>query len=483
MIEKTYSPEPTILKFHHDDSFVRGVRGPIGSGKSVGCCQEILARASRQTPNATGRRRSRWAIVRNTYGELRSTTIKTWQDWVPDEVCPIIYDAPIRGTLVTKLADNTILELELLFIALDRPDHVRKLLSLELTAAWVNEAREVPKTIIDALTGRVGRFPSKSDGGFNWSGVIMDTNPPDDDHWWYKLAEEGTPVGWKFYTQPPALLYDKDRKIWMENPLAENVRNHTLGIQYWLRQVAGKTMEWIKVYILGQYGNVKEGKPVFPEYNDDLHCAKVPIKALNTIPLLIGFDFGLTPSAVFGQVTPRGRLNVINEATSHDMGISQFMRDVIIPMLSQKYEGIQIVCVGDPAGNDRAQTDERTCFDIIRGYGLNIMAASSNNLLPRREAVAGFLNGMDLGSPQFQLSPDCKMLRRGFLGGYRYQRVQVTGEDRFKDIPEKNQYSHPHDGLQYLSLLARGGFSNLPNPENEAAIQEIMASMPIVGSM
>jgi hypothetical protein len=35
-------------------------------------------------------------------------------------------------------------EIELLFRALDRPDHIRNLLSLDLTGAWVNEAQEVP---------------------------------------------------------------------------------------------------------------------------------------------------------------------------------------------------------------------------------------------------------------------------------------------------------------------------------------------------
>lgn len=45
---KHYYAENTIARFHADKSFVRGVRGPIGSGKSVGCCMEILAKAAEQ---------------------------------------------------------------------------------------------------------------------------------------------------------------------------------------------------------------------------------------------------------------------------------------------------------------------------------------------------------------------------------------------------------------------------------------------------
>ena len=34
----------------------------------------------------------------------------------------------------------------------------------------------------------------------------------------------------------------------------------------------------------------------------------------------------------------------------------------------------------------------------------------------------------------------------------------APGEYRFKDLPEKNSYSHPHDALQYLCL---GGTSEV----------------------
>lgn len=162
------------------------------------CVTEILKRAYQQKADANGRRRSRWAVVRNTYPELKATTIKTWSDWVPESICPIVYGAPITGHMETRLKDGTILDLEVLFLALDKMKDQKKLLSLELTGAWFNEVREIPKPIVDAMLSRVGRFPSKRDGGSKWIGVIMDTNPPDDLHWYYHLAEEDTPAGWEF---------------------------------------------------------------------------------------------------------------------------------------------------------------------------------------------------------------------------------------------------------------------------------------------
>ena len=37
-----------------DSSFFRGIRGPVGSGKSVACCVEVFRRALEQKPNDDG---------------------------------------------------------------------------------------------------------------------------------------------------------------------------------------------------------------------------------------------------------------------------------------------------------------------------------------------------------------------------------------------------------------------------------------------
>ncbi|HWH69872.1 MAG TPA: hypothetical protein VNT26_10825, partial [Candidatus Sulfotelmatobacter sp.] len=210
-----YRPPDTLLRFHCSNMRVRGIMGPVGSGKSVACCQEIFSRAWRQEPWLDGVRRSRAVIVRNTYGELLSTTIKTWQFWFPGALCQVKQGAPITGKIIKALPDGTRMDLELMFLAMDRPDHTRKLLSLEVTFGWINEAREVPKEIVDALDSRLGRYPPMAVGGPTWIGMFMDTNPPDDGHWWFEFAEENRPRGWKFFHQPPAVVEIKGQ--WVKN--------------------------------------------------------------------------------------------------------------------------------------------------------------------------------------------------------------------------------------------------------------------------
>lgn len=445
----------TASMFHRSTAFVRGLRGPIGTGKSVTCCMEIIRRASEQLPYE-GVRRSRWAAIRNSYPELKSTTIKTWEDWAPGQV--MRFDAPITSTFRRMLPDGTTIELEMLFISLDRPDDVKKLKSLDLTGVWLNEASELSKAVLDMATGRVGRFPSKAQGGASWSGAIMDTNSPDDDHWYYRIAELDRPAGYEFFAQPGALM--KVGNDYVPNPHAENVQNHVLGYEYWLRQIPGKDSQWIKVFVLGEYGSVHDGKPVYGEYNDTLHCKA--ISPLQGSILRIGMDFGLTPAAIITQTDARGRLLVLDELCGEDMGVRQFLEDLLVPYLQQSYPSWwakrdeMIICIGDPAGAQRAQSNESSCFQEVKAKGLKIRAAKSNAWLPRRGAVAWFLSKLSGGHPMFLLDVDCKVLRKGFNGGYKYRRIQVTGEERFSEEAMKNSYSHPHDALQYVAMETGG---------------------------
>lgn len=441
--------------------------GPIGSGKSVACICEILKNAHEQEPSPDGVRRTRWAVIRNTYPELMTTTLKTWLDWVPEALCPVNRGSPITARLKTGLPDGTQVDLEVLFLALDKPKDVKKLLSLELTGVFLNEAREIPKAVVDGATSRVGRYPNKSDGGPTRSCVIADTNPPDDDHWWYRLAEEETPDNWEFFRQPGALIQIETTNgvRYETNDAAQNIGNLPNGFNYYLNQLGGKSLEWIKVYLLGEYGTVEDGRPVYQNtWNDRLHVTAEEIEPNPKYPLLLGWDFGLTPSCVICQFYPSGRFAVLEEIVSEYSGIKQFGRDVVRPHLMTQYKGFSIGCsVGDPAGASGAQTDQKTCFQVLGasfedgGVEIPTYPSPSNALQSRLGAVNHFLTKLVDAQPAFFLSPACKILRKGFNGGYKFNRVQVLGDERFKDVPDKNRFSHPHDALQYACQAALSG--------------------------
>jgi len=473
-----YKPDGTVLKtFMKDDTFFRGIRGPVGSGKSVGCCIEVFRRALQQKPNKDGIRRSRWAIIRNTNPQLRTTTIKTWLDWFPeDDWGRFHWSVPYTHWI--KQAD---LELEVIFLALDRPEDVKKLLSLELTGIWINEAREVPKSIIDACTMRVGRFPSMRDGGPSWHGVIADTNAPEEDHWWPIMSGEVPipdhipleqarmlvkPDNWSFYVQPAGMIEEQNDNgsvvDYKPNNKAENAKNMLQS--YYPNLIRGKTKSWIDVYVMNRLGSIQEGKPVYPSFLSETHIAKEEIPIADGVPLYIGIDFGLTPAAVFGQKV-RGRWFIQSEIVAIDMGIVRFA-ELLRQEIATRFGNLEVNIFGDPAGDFRAQTDESTPFQILRGAGLKAFPAPSNSVDLRLESVSASLNKMVEGKPAFLIDRRCASLIKGFEGGYSYKRMEVSGE-RYADKPDKNMYSHIHDALQYL-MLGAGEGRNLISGQKQA---------------
>lgn len=449
-----YSPPgPVANAFHLDNSFFRGLMGPIGSGKSVSCCVEMFRRARERPVGSSGFRKSRWIAVRNTGPELETTTLKTWLDWFPESVFGKVSRKP-PITHHIKIMD---IEMEVIFLALDRDEDMKKLLSLEATGIWLNEARFINKSILDAATGRVGRYPSKKDKPEDlpdeewlpWYGIIADTNPPDDSHWWYQLAEEDKPNGYKFYKQPSGFSEG-----------AENKDN--LPPRYYDIQMAGKTKEYVDVFLHGKYGFIQSGMPVYgDQFSDSMHVSENEIQIIPHTTIYAGIDFGLTPCCIFAQRTFEGQWQVFAELTTpkgETINLPQFAR-MMKSYIDTNLAGHRIVIYGDPAGGFRDQQG-MTAYDIFRNNGIIIMSAPTNAFLPRRDAVMQPLMRLINGKPGFLLDRRCRVLRKGFNGQYKYRKLQVSGDAKYTPEPDKNEFSHPHDALQYL-MCGGGEYKDL----------------------
>lgn len=442
---KYKAPGPVIESFLKSTAFVRGIMGPFGSGKTTACIVDILSKAGEQLPAPDGKRKTRWAITRNSYPELRTTTIKSWQQWIPAQLGRWQAEGP-----PTHFIETADMSMEVMFVALDRPDDVKKLLSMELTGAWLNEVREIPKAILDGVTGRVGRYPPVRDGGATWSGVIMDTNPPDMDHWYYKLAEEEKPHDFEFFRQPSGRSAE-----------AENVVN--LPPDYYARLCLGKKPDWIKVYVDSDYGFVTDGKPVYDQFFDNLHI--VAHRFEPHLPLHIGIDFGLTPAAVFGQRTGMGQTRILSEIVATRLGATSLAREIKEHM-AREYPGATLGTItGDPSG-DGGGNDEKTAFQLMAAQGVVAFPASTNDPSIRIEAVNSKLRTLIDGQPGLVIHPKCMQLRKACAGGYHYRRVKLSSELKFEEKPNKNMSSHVAEALQYFELGLGGGREVILRPAN-----------------
>lgn len=458
---KQYAMEPTAKIFHARSDYIRGIRGPVGSGKSVIGVMECLFRAQDQHA-IRNVRRSKGVIIRSTYPDLFRTTLKTFDQWVPPHIVTHSRNTtPIERTIQWRLPDNTLVHCDIEFLALETAADVRKLDSLELTWAFINEARYLPGNVFENLLGRLKRYPAKKDGGYSWTGMWMDTNPPTTSHWWYRMAEEIRPCNALFLSQPPALKlcepgkgFGKDGK-YIIHPQAENVQNQNDGANYWYEPTLTNSDEFIRVMLMNNYGSIYDGRPVYENiWNHQTHVSRTPLEIIKGLPIWLGWDFGLTPACVIGQLSPKGQIRILRSLSSTRGGVYQFATEQVKPMLALQFRGHEIISVGDPAGMAGSQHNMHdNCFGELKKLGIPSRPAHTNDLVTRLAAVQGPLTRMAGGEPAFIVNPDgCMGLIEGFNGGYHFPKINSSGAVRYQDKPEKNEASHEQDGCQYLCM-------------------------------
>jgi hypothetical protein len=245
---------------------------------------------------------------------------------------------------------------------------------------------------------------------------------------------------------------------------AENRDNLPEG--YYERMIIGKDDEWIKVYVHGEYGFVQDGKCIYPEFNERAHVYEEDEEYIYDpdLTLFVGIDFGLTPAAVFAQKTVSGGWRIIDELVTEDMGASKFAKELRYK-LGREYKDADLEVWGDPAGMQRAQTDETTPFDVLNAHGIPAMPVHTNDFIVRRDSVGRVMQTMDMaGNAAYKMNRKCRNLRKGKAGGYKYRRKLVSGDERYVDVPDKNIYSHVCEAEQYLFVGAGEDLSILRSP-------------------
>lgn len=434
---KHYKAEPTIARYIKNNSFVSLIVGPIGSGKTLGSIIKWQKLIHEQQPSQDGIRYTRTVVVRNTYAELKDTTIKSFIGWFGDLL-------KMNWGNLTALYQHGDVHAEILFRSLDKPDDMKKLLSLEITYAYLNELRELPREALDNVTSRLGRYPAVSSGvGATTPQAWADSNACDNEHWMYQKFMINRPDNHELFLQPPAILEDGE-----VNPQAENLNN--LPYEYYRGFLKGKPKDWIDVMIRVKFIPLSHGKPVYPEYNDRFHCVEEKDIAPpnKDIPLVIGGDNGRTSAILIGQVDKLGRLVVFDELISNDLGSAEF-GEIVANHLKTNYDGFKHEIYLDPAANSRTQLDDRTQVMVWRNAGLSVRTASTNKPSVVIEAVKKKLNTIIQGYPSLVISSKCSHLRKALNGSYQYKRINVSGE-RYAEAPDKNSYSHVADALAYL---------------------------------
>lgn len=437
--DMVYTPSNTINDFILDKSFVSLIVGPIGSGKTLGSIMKWYYLIHQQEPDKLGWKRTRLLVVRNTAIELRDTTLKSFVEWFGDAL-----DVNYSNLTAKYIDEVDMVHAEILFRSLDKPQDMKKLLSLEITFVYLNELRELPAEALYNATSRLGRYPTPAMGVPATNPIAWaDSNAFDQETWVYKLFIDNKPKNHKLFLQPPAILDDDSI-----NPDAENL--HNLPKEYYGEFMSGKPKDWIDVMAKVKFIPLQTGKPVYPEYNDRLHCVdenKVRDPDVN-VALVCGGENGRTSAVLFGQVDSLGRLVVFDEITSDDVGAAEF-GGYVLSKMEREYPGHKHMIWLDPAAGSRGQVTDHTQLKVWNKLGLNCKLCPTNKPDIVIEATKKMMNTLIQGTPALVISSKCKTLRKALNGGYQYRRVNVSGEI-FALVPDKNKYSHVADALAYL---------------------------------
>jgi len=429
---KEYNALPTLKLFHEDTAQIRCLVGPVGSGKTSAATMEVGYYLPFFIHQNYGLKKTRWAIIRNTYSELRDTTMRTVFEWFPDASLK-------KQENIAYLSYENGIEVEFLFRSCDRPDDVKKFKSLELTGYWIDESIEVADEVKRMLKNRIGRFPQKCPVRFG----IETTNPPDVEHTTYSE--------FNWHKPPPGPIPQNPSKpnhkgFWQ--PPRENEPNLRYNYYNDLINDYQDTPDWIEMYIEGKPGMIIRGKLVYNNFRRQDHVSKESL-AWSKGPLYRGWDnSGNVPACIVAQIPTARHVQVLKEFHNDKMGIVDFTAWVISEC-QIRYPDAKFTDWADPAGENKFSKRAggfTSNAQLMRDASVNVQP-SEQNLTARLQSVdqqLGLYDGV-------LIDPDCTRLINGFLGGYCYK-PKPGNPGEYTDIIDKNRWSHIHDAFQYLMV-------------------------------
>lgn len=465
------SPGPISDAFLLSRAFIAACIGPVGSGKTMTGLRKLVEIAKKQGGERDKRgvlwRKARVGVIRESYPNLEKNTLPSWFDIFPEEYGKFTWKAPYTHRLTLILdedeAGNPIdcCDFEIEFRAIGDKSVEEATRGWQVVAVLVDETDLQPADLLAFLTGRVGR------GGID-AGRIVDpqivlvSNMPYMENWFYKLAIDkdldeidddlkeliGGRELLEVFIQPSGL-----------DPKAENLHNLRPGY-YALQAAVNKHRPgYVARMIENKPVPMQHGQPVNPQFDFQEHVR--PIEWDRSRPLIVGVDQGLNAAAVASQRLKMGEFRTLREAVMMQengllakIGPTNAGR-MVRAMIAENFPELHpemLRIVADPAAwsaADRADTEMDWVRAFEAGLGHKVRKAKTNVASLRNEAI---WRAMDLRN-HYAVDPSCKHLIRGHLGGYRYQKGEMSeGEKRGHLTIADTQFTHVCDAEQYAAV-------------------------------
>jgi hypothetical protein len=212
-----------------------------------------------------------------------------------------------------------------------------------------------------------------------------------------------------------------------------------------------------------EYGDkwiVYEGRPVYNDFDPDVHVARGKIVVPRFAKLISGWDAGpndVHDSWVLG-VTGRENSILVIDNYNVDNGDIYDLVDTAQERLSLEWSKLGGFClhVCDQAVFTRSNVIKggRSVADILRERGMAPMPGEQL-FGKRRNFLASLMmqnyKSMDgVITPKFRIHERCEKLIDAFNGGYAYPKGTGNLKGEFLPKPLKNLHSHPANATEYM---------------------------------
>jgi hypothetical protein len=447
-MELQLNPGSTQEDFFNSEASMPVLIGPLGEGKTWACIWKAILHWYKFKDIINGALRG--FVVRDTHQNMKRMTVPSINKALRG------YFTPLWKDDYKKLIIKGVLDFDL--IGIDNPGSLNKIQGFEGGAGWLEEpAPMIEKgnvglsldVFLTAMT-RVCRADIESGHQDEYIPLLMTSmNPADQDHWTYPMFVENPPKAPEGF---PNLRVETFHIKHGENEHLPQVSREAAKMMF------KDSPALYQRYVEGKFAFVCIGKKVTGEsYNPDIHRSK---ERLDPIPGARGvrfWDTGLNPTCIIGQITPKGRLFILDSFRGDGIGMQQHIDTFIKPIMLDRYKEVtEWRDIADPAISNREQSNsEHTAAKIIEEELNTCVEYGAKNWDPRKQAVTSGLNRLVDGQPFILISKHEGILHRALLGGWHYKTDpggNVIGGQNAK--PVKDIHSHPGDAFSYgLSLI------------------------------
>lgn len=314
--------------------------GGAGSGKSQTMIQLLLAEICNHRVNQN----QTFFVIRKVASTLRNSVFQDFKNKIADWGLDGLVN--IRSGYMELVSANN----RIVFLGCDDPEKLKSL--SQAKAIWIEEATELSLEDFTQITLRL-RGKSKHPKRF-----YLTFNPVSDSHW----------IKERFFDKPPEAERNDIQQL--HGTYLDALA--FLDAEYPRRMEALKDVSktYYEVYALGQWGVWDRESLFATSFDSEQHTIDGTIKALQTIPLWLAFDFNVTNTCVVAQFLKNG-----NEAANYaTINVLKVYRIGDLAALCQtiraEYPNITYIINGDASGGNRSAftQDNINAYQLIHNY-------------------------------------------------------------------------------------------------------------------